>query len=72
MKVVLEKQKCIGCGTCQALCARYFELGGDGKAVLKGSKAESVTGNDELELPEPDCVLQAVDGCPVECIHIER
>ena len=67
MKIILEKSKCIGCGTCQALCPKYFELK-DGKAHLKDSKNSEE--KEEIETNEIDCAKEAVDACPVQCIHI--
>lgn len=34
-RVVVDKNKCLGCGTCVALCPEIFELGEDGKAEVK-------------------------------------
>ena len=69
VKVVHERFKCIGCGVCASLCSQHWEMGEDGKSVLKNGKD---VGNDtfELELPEEGCNLDAAQGCPVRCIHI--
>ena len=69
-KIIHEKRKCIGCGVCQALCPKYFQTQEDGKSSLVGSKLNPKTGNEELEIEELNCVQQAVDACPVQCIHI--
>lgn len=70
MKIILERSKCIGCGTCVGLCPKYFELLDDGKSMLKGSEVNKKTGNRELELEEPECCKEAAESCPVECIYI--
>ncbi len=70
MKLILEKEKCIGCGSCQVLCPKYFELEKDGKAHLKNSKVNPDTKNEELEIEETDCVEETVRVCPVRCIHL--
>ena len=69
-KIVFEKEKCIGCGSCAALCPKYWETGDDGKVHLKGSKTDIQTSNEELEIETIDCAKEAVDTCPVQCIHI--
>ena len=72
MKIIHKIEKCIGCGSCVAVCPEYFEMGEDGKAHLKGSKINPETGNEELEVKNIDCGQEAVDICPVECIKIEK
>jgi len=72
MKIILERQKCIGCGSCVAVCSKYWEIGDDGKAHLKDSKTNPETGNEELETEEISCTQEAADICPVQCIHIVK
>ena len=33
----VDKNKCIGCGTCVSLCPDFFEMGADGKAQVINS-----------------------------------
>lgn len=56
-KVSVDKDKCIGCGSCVALCDGNFEMK-DGKAEAK--KAIS-------DLP---CNQDAADTCPTQAIKI--
>jgi ferredoxin len=51
----IDKKKCIGCGACVATCPEVFELGEDGKAIVKADK----------KLP---CVQEAIEDCPVGAI----
>ena len=69
-KIILEREKCIGCGSCASLCPKYWEMGNDGKVHLKNSKVDSKTGNEELEIEKTDCTQDAADTCPVQCIHV--
>jgi len=62
MKVNVNKDKCIGCGFCVAVCPEVFELGEDGKSYVKGDVSKC----DEKTLKE------AAEGCPVNAITIER
>lgn len=70
-KVILERNLCIGCGSCQALCPKYWEMGDDAKINLSGSQK---AGDEkyELELADISCNQQASEACPVQCIHIEK
>jgi len=59
-KIEFEKEKCIGCGSCAAICPENWELGSDGKAHPK-----------ETEIEKLACNKQAEEMCPVQCIHIK-
>jgi len=70
MKIIHERKKCIGCGTCAAVCPKFFELDQkDGLANLKN--AERVNGDEELEIKETGCLKEAADACPVQIIKIK-
>lgn len=60
MKIKVDKEKCIGCGTCAALCPDCFNLGEDGKSEVIESECFSC----ELE--------DIVASCPVGAIEIEE
>jgi len=72
MKIIHEKEKCIGCGSCVALCPEFWEIGEDGKAHLLNSKTNQKTGDYELEIKEVACNQEAADICPVQCIKIKK
>ena len=71
MKVIQEHQKCIGCGSCAAICPKYWEMTDDGKAKPAGGKTDD-NGNYFLEIEEATCNQDAADACPVQCIKIEK
>ncbi len=62
MKVIIDEETCIGCGTCVDICSEVFEMSGD-IAIVK-------TQNIDEDL-ENDCV-EAADSCPVDAIIIEE
>lgn len=68
MKIKIEREKCIGCGSCAALCPKYFEIIDDGKSHLKNAVKADI---EELEVIKPDCAESAVEACPAQCIHVE-
>jgi len=72
MKIIHEREKCIGCGACMAVCPKFWEMGEDGKSKLKNSKINPATKNYELEIEEIGCNQQAADSCPIGIIHIEK
>lgn len=69
--IKLEREICIGCGSCSAICPKYFEMQDDGKAYIIGA-AKDEKGDDRLETAKIECAESAVEACPVQCIHIEK
>ena len=70
-KIILEREKCIGCGSCSAVCPKYFELKEDGKSSVIGAQRDQAD-NDELETEKIECAEAASEACPVQCIHVEK
>lgn len=69
-KIIQQRDKCIGCGTCVAVCPDFWEMAGDGKSQLKSSK-DAGEGKFELEVAEVGCNKEAADSCPVQIITVE-
>ncbi len=57
--VSVDREACIGCGSCVALCSEVFELGSDGKAKIKEGADTS-----------KECVKEAAEACPVNAIKV--
>jgi len=57
MAIKVDKEKCIGCGACIAICPKVFELK-DGKAVVKDADSKE------------KCAEEAKDSCPVDAISV--
>ncbi|MFH0840836.1 MAG: ferredoxin [bacterium] len=56
MVVRINKNLCIGCGSCTVMCPNNFRMGDDGKS--------------EVINPEgSDCDQQAIEVCPVGAIE---
>jgi ferredoxin len=68
-KIKIEREKCIGCGSCAAICPLYFEIIDDGKSHINNAVKADV---EELEVEKIGCAEAAAEACPVQCIHIER
>ncbi|HEX7467893.1 MAG TPA: ferredoxin [Methanobacterium sp.] len=67
-KVVVERDRCTSCGSCEDLCPELFELDDGGISHIIGS--ERVGNNDELEMEDEKCSLDAAESCPVMIIHV--
>ncbi len=63
VKVIIthDRDLCVGCGACAAICPDNWEMAEDGKASAK-----------KLELDEVGCNKQAAESCPVQCIHVKE
>ena len=70
MKITQEREKCIGCGTCVAVCPDFWVMGEDGKSDLKGAK-DAGNGIFELEADDVGCNKDAASACPVQIIKVE-
>ncbi|MBU2562469.1 MAG: ferredoxin [Nanoarchaeota archaeon] len=53
--VKVDKTKCIGCGSCEAVCSEIFKIKDDEKAHVISSKNSK-------------CLKEAIDICPVDAI----
>ena len=68
MKIIEQRSKCIGCGSCVAVCPEYFEMAEDGLASIKGGGMNGE--NMELEIQEAACIQEAAEICPVQIIRV--
>lgn len=71
-KIKHEREDCIGCGACAAICEKFWEMNSDGKSDLIGSQKDGT--NEILEIEEKDFEenLEAAESCPVNVIHIKN
>ncbi len=66
MKIIFDRENCIGCGSCVAACPSFWEMASDGKANLKGGE------DNQLEVEDASCNLDAAERCPAGVIKIEE
>lgn len=63
MKVVLNRDACIGCGACAALCEDIFEIDNEGfSKVIK----------EEVKDEEVELTRDAIESCPTGAITLEE
>ncbi|HHY43609.1 MAG TPA: ferredoxin [Coprothermobacter sp.] len=60
MALKVDKELCIACGVCMALCPEVFQADAEGKS-------EVIEGADETQ----PCVDEAIDSCPTGAISRE-
>jgi ferredoxin len=71
MKVTIDREGCIGCGVCEALCPEVFHLIDDGKSSITEKQRKSSLGEGEVASELVACVESAKDSCPVCVIKTE-
>lgn len=69
-KVLHDRNACVGCGACAAICPKYWEMRGDGKSFLKGSTV--LKDKHVLVVAGAECNNDAANACPVQCIKVEE
>ncbi len=71
-KIIQNYEECIGCGTCVALCPKFWEMADDeAKARPKlGKKNEEGNYEFEVEDKKIGCNKDAAEACPVQVIKI--
>lgn len=57
--VYIDEEECIGCASCMEICPRVFQMKEDEE------KAEVI----KPEGGPEDLIQEAIDQCPVQCIH---
>ena len=61
-RVCIDEGECIGCGSCEEICPEVFKLNED----LDKAQVIKPEGGPE------DLIEEAMEVCPVECIHWEE
>ena len=71
MKISINKDHCIGCGVCEALCPEVFKLSDEGKSSVVEKYRTSSQEKGEVDEELVPCVKNAKESCPVEAIILE-
>ncbi|MFA6485869.1 MAG: ferredoxin [Candidatus Magasanikbacteria bacterium] len=59
MGTKIDKEKCIGCGTCVALCPNVFKMEDDGKAIVLDEAGDTA---DNIKMASDSCPTQAISA----------
>lgn len=63
MKVKVNRDGCIGCGACAAICDDVFEIDDEGLSTVK---------TEEIDEDKKQEVQDAKDSCPTGAIEVEE
>jgi ferredoxin len=58
IRLYVDQEECISCELCTQICGEVFEMRDDGKSHVKEGADQNA-----------GCVDDAIDQCPVSCIH---
>lgn len=65
MKINVNRDACIGCGACAAICEDVFEIDDEGLSVAKVDEVKDE--DDNLK----QAVQDAADSCPTGAIELD-
>ncbi|MBS3146284.1 ferredoxin [Candidatus Woesearchaeota archaeon] len=74
-KVILDRDRCIGSGSCTVVAPRFWDLQEDGKVTLLDSLFNKETNKWEIIVEAEEDVIEnkeAENACPVTAIKIEK
>lgn len=63
LKIAQDRERCIGCGACAAICPSNWFMDEDSKSSLKKTI---------IEQKEEKCNKTAAEACPVQAIKIVK
>lgn len=70
MKVKIDREGCIECGSCQALCPEVFIVEFGEKSRLLEEFQKGSPGEGEVPPELENCAKEAAEACPVQVIHV--
>ena len=72
MKIVIDQDGCIECGSCEATCPEIFVLPeGEKSCVVAKFRKDSKPAEGEISEDLSNCAKDAADSCPVSVISLQ-
>lgn len=71
MKVTIDRNGCISCGSCVEACPAVFKIDVDGKASITEQYADGGPSKGDIPGDAVTCTEKASDACPVDVIVID-
>lgn len=73
LQIAHKKPECIGCALCAEVAPGYFRMDGEGEAqLIQVLRRDATFEYGEGFEDDRDVLNQAVEGCPVDIIRIDR
>ena len=71
-KIILDREKCIGSASCQALAPKFWKLNKDGKIDLIDSSHQKDMQELAIDRKDFNLAMESALACPVNAIHIMK
>ena len=69
--IQLDREKCIGSGTCQAVASKFWKLNDDKIDLIQGKKnVDNTEQTREIDSKDFKLAMESAQACPVNAIHI--
>jgi len=71
VKISIDRDNCISCGSCEEMCPEVFKLDETTKSSIVSKYRKGDPGKGEVGKDLASCVESARDACPVSVISTE-
>jgi ferredoxin len=73
MKIAIDRETCIECGSCEATCPEVFKLpSGEKSTVVEKYRINGLIESGEVPANLETCAENAVENCPVNAISANK
>jgi ferredoxin len=71
-RVLIERDGCISCGTCEDICPEFFQLSPSDtlSTVTPPYRVNDKIDEGDVPLELRECVDDAAEACPAQVIHV--
>ena len=73
VKINIDRESCIECGSCEATCPEVFKLpSGEKSTVVEKYRTDGRPEQGEVPAEQEACTQEAADLCPVNAISTQK
>jgi ferredoxin len=71
MRVIIDRNECISCGSCVEICPEVYKIDVDGKAAVTERYSDKGPAQGDIPGEAIDCAERAAQSCPVNVITVD-
>ena len=73
MKITIDRESCIECGSCEATCPEVFKLpSGEKSTIVEKYRVNGLPESGEVPAEQEACAQESADLCPVTAISTQK